>query len=70
VKKMIDLCKCTDAECPMRQNCRRFTSSADVRGQSYFLESPREDQDCDYFLDTRARNEKKHIKEKGNHGLI
>lgn len=59
---MIDICKCQDDECPMRVDCRRFTSKGYDYGQSYFLESPRKDQECEYFLDNRARNDKKNIK--------
>lgn len=56
---MPDFCLCTDIKCPMRQDCRRFTTQGDGYGQAYFLESPRKDDECEFFLDTRARLTKK-----------
>lgn len=51
---MIDITKCYDDKCPMRDKCYRFTSEADEL-QSYFLKSPREGDKCDYLY-TRTKH--------------
>ena len=49
---MVDITKCKDSTCPVKDKCKRFTSSIGFM-QSYFLESPKEVKDgkitCDMF---------------------
>ena len=44
-----DITKCQDEECPMKSTCYRYMVKADNLFQSYFSESPREDDKCDYY---------------------
>jgi len=44
----MDITKCKDQECPMKEACYRFTAPADIL-QSYFVESPRKGTKCDMY---------------------
>ena len=46
---MADITMCKDKECPMKEKCYRFTARVNEFRQSYFAESPREWDKCDYF---------------------
>lgn len=50
---MPDITMCNDKECPKRMKCYRFTALVNKNRQSYFIESPREWTDCDYFIDNK-----------------
>lgn len=39
---MSDITKCKGNNCPVKENCYRFTAPADEFMQSYFVESPGE----------------------------
>jgi hypothetical protein len=45
---MPDITMCQDEECPRRIDCYRYVAVASER-QSYFVESPREGDECNYF---------------------
>ena len=48
---MPDISMCSGKECPMKQNCYRFTAKASDY-QSFFMNPPiKEDGTCDYFWD-------------------
>jgi len=47
---MSDTQMCKDEDCPLRIDCYRFNATPDSLGQSYFMESPREDKKCEYHL--------------------
>lgn len=40
---MPDITMCSDAECPKRETCWRFTAKPSPKWQSYFAKSPRKD---------------------------
>jgi hypothetical protein len=48
---MKDITMCQDNECPMRKECFRYKKefSEDDVYESYFIESPRKGNVCDYF---------------------
>ena len=45
---MSDICACDDNECPVKEQCYRFTCHRGDR-QSYFLETPLTLKGCEYF---------------------
>ena len=52
-KKIMDtLCKGNN--CPMKEQCKRYTSPADATNQWYFTESPIKDGKCDMFWGDKA----------------
>ena len=46
---MPDICMCDDYKCQQRMYCRRYRMTP-WRLQSWFMESPREGDECEYFL--------------------
>ena len=50
---MPDITKChgqiEEVNCPYKENCYRFTAKADKYGQSYFMELPLKDGNCDHY---------------------
>lgn len=47
---MPDITMCTDESCPKRNTCYRFRAIPDKYMQSYFLDSPRDGDKCEYFM--------------------
>ena len=56
---MTDITKCNDEDCPMKKKCYRWWSEEGV-WQSYFKESPREGDECEYFWERKRAS--KHTK--------
>lgn len=57
---MPDISKCTGEDCPMKDNCYRFTANASEFMQSYFMNAPiKEDKTCDYYWPNKDDNKKK-----------
>lgn len=46
---MADITKCKDNDCPVKDECHRYTAPATSKWQSYFLDSPRVGDLCEYF---------------------
>jgi len=46
---MADITMCRDGTCPKKEQCYRFTANKNEFWQSYFTESPRKSEDCEYF---------------------
>ena len=46
---MADITLCKGNNCPMKEQCKRYTSPHDPLYQSYFTESPIKDGKCDMF---------------------
>lgn len=46
---MADITMCKDGTCPKKESCYRFTAHKDEFWQSYFVESPRKENECDYL---------------------
>jgi hypothetical protein len=46
---MTDICKCKGTDCPLKENCYRFTAKSDDVYQSYFVDPPIKDGKCDMF---------------------
>ncbi len=44
----MDITKCADKECPLKDTCYRFTAK-DSSWQSYFTESPIKGDKCEYY---------------------
>lgn len=45
----MDITKCQDEECPRKKECYRYMAPASDY-QSYFVDSPRTDKGCEYFM--------------------
>lgn len=57
---VVDLTKCANEDCPLRNGCCRFTAKANPYGQSYsdfkFKQNKDEKAECDYYWnDTTER---------------
>jgi hypothetical protein len=46
---MSDKTLCKGNNCPMKEQCKRYTSTPNLLYQSYFTESPIKDGKCDMF---------------------
>ncbi len=46
---MPDISMCDDEKCHLKNKCYRFRAIPSEHRQSYFLQSPRKDYECDYF---------------------
>jgi len=46
---MSDIIKCDGTDCPVKENCYRFTAKSDDLYQSYFVEPPIKDGKCEMF---------------------
>jgi hypothetical protein len=42
----MDITKCTGINCPIKEQCRRFTAKDSERNQSYFAEPPIKNDKC------------------------
>ena len=45
----MDITMCKGTDCPLKENCYRFTAKSDDVYQSYFVDSPIKDGKCDMF---------------------
>jgi len=46
---MADITMCRGDDCPLKNNCHRYTANASEYRQSYFVDPPYVDDECDYF---------------------
>ena len=46
---MTDITMCNDEKCHLKNICYRFMATPSDHRQSYFLQTPRKDYECDYF---------------------
>lgn len=46
---MPDITMCNDEECPQKERCYRFIAEANPYRQSFFVESPKKMDGCDYL---------------------
>jgi hypothetical protein len=53
---MADMTLCKGINCPMKEQCKRYTSTPDPLYQSYFTKSPIRDGKCDMFWGDVAEN--------------
>lgn len=51
---MADITMCQDESCKQHLKCHRFTARACTIMQSYFVNSPRKDNDCVMFWDNKG----------------
>jgi hypothetical protein len=51
---MADKTLCKGNNCPMKEQCKRYTTTPNPRCQSYFTESPIKDGKCDMFWGDKA----------------
>jgi hypothetical protein len=49
---MADITKCKGTNCPMKQNCYRYTAKEDELYQAYFTEVPIKNNECDMYWHT------------------
>jgi hypothetical protein len=47
---MPDITMCQDNECPKNDTCYRYNSNPNEH-QSYFMKSPRDGDECDYYYE-------------------
>jgi hypothetical protein len=45
---MPDITMCEGLECPLKENCYRYTATPNEHRQSYFAEIPYKDGKCEY----------------------
>jgi hypothetical protein len=53
---MPDISMCYDQDCPNREKCYRFMATPDKPYQSYFAISPRNQNECEYFIPHDSTN--------------
>ena len=53
-----DITMCNDEECKIKESCYRFTAYKNKFLQAYFVETPREDDKCDYYWKNDERTNK------------
>ena len=46
---MSDITKCEGTDCPLKENCFRFTAIGNPIYQSWFSEAPIKDNECEMF---------------------
>ena len=46
---MTDITKCKGEDCPLRENCWRYKAPADDLYQSWFVDIPFEDGECEHY---------------------
>lgn len=65
---MADICMCSGLNCPVKENCYRFTAKADEY-QTYFLDAPIKDGKCEYYWGVNAENIFNELKETVKDGI-
>jgi hypothetical protein len=65
---MADICMCKGTNCPVKENCYRFTAKADEY-QSYFVDAPIKDGKCEYYWGENAENIFNELKEIAKDGI-
>lgn len=56
---MPDITMCRGTDCPKRKKCYRFMAKPNEYRQSYFVATPRDGKECNYFyLIQGVKNEK------------
>ena len=53
---MADITMCRDSNCPLKDTCYRFKANPSFM-QSYFLDSPRTEKDCEYYWEDKEKKE-------------
>jgi len=46
---MADITMCNGGNCPLRNDCHRYTANKSEYSQSYFVDPPYIDDECDMF---------------------
>jgi len=59
---MSDITKCRGVNCPIKDQCKRYTSEESMM-QSYFMESPIKDGKCDMYCGEQNESIFKQLKE-------
>ncbi len=60
---MPDITMCSDETCPMKMECYRYRAIPDKHMQTYFLDSPRKGDECDYFTSIKGWGNLRNINE-------
>ena len=64
---MADITKCKGTNCPIKQNCYRYTAKEDELYQAYFVDPPftmdDEKFDCEMYWGTTAKSIYKQLKD-------
>ena len=55
---MADITKCEGINCPLKNNCYRFTATSNEFRQSYFAEIPIKTGKCGYFWENNQSKTK------------
>lgn len=59
---MADITKCSGQGCPVKENCKRFTAIESMK-QSYFVNPPFKDNECEMYWGDNAEFIFKQLKE-------
>lgn len=54
---MADITMCQGIKCPLKEHCYRHTALVNPHYQSFFVETPFKDGQCEYLIDTRKVKE-------------
>ncbi len=60
---MSDITKCKGTNCPLKENCFRFTAQGKTMYQSYFVEVPFKDNECEMFWGKKSESIFKQLKD-------
>jgi len=52
---MADITKCEGKDCPLKENCYRYTAEPSEYSQAYFTEPPIKDGKCEYYLEINLK---------------
>jgi len=66
---MADITMCTGDDCPLKENCYRFTAEASKYLQSYFFTPPFENNTCEMYWGKHSEsiyNQLKNITDENN----
>jgi hypothetical protein len=54
---MADITKCEGIDCPLKENCYRFTANDNEYRQSYFMTTPIKNGECDHFWEDISKQD-------------
>lgn len=56
---MADITKCSGKDCPFKEVCYRYTATANEFRQSFFVEPPIKNGECDEFWSNKKETKSK-----------
>lgn len=52
---MADITMCNGKDCSLKETCYRFTATPNTHRQSYFIEAPIKNGECEHFWNNKNR---------------